>query len=521
MAAPSIDTVDAPDTALFDEGVAKLSDQYWRLNNLYWIKNEMGQRVKFRFNEVQEAVYRTLWYWNIYLKSRQHGITTFWCIYALDTCLFNGGITAAVIAHKLEDARKIFREKIKFPYENLPEEIRRHVPLDKDTGEEFVFGNGSSISVSMSSRSGTVQLLHISEFGYVCAKFPDKAQEIVNGALNSAHPGSMVSIESTAMGRSGKFYEYCTSAQKALQMKAPLGKLDFRFNFFGWFQDKKNRLDADHLVVAQRYMDYFKVLEDRHGIKLEPEQKAWYIARADKLGDDMLSEHPSTPDEAFKASVEGAYFKQQFNKIYAERRIGKIPHDPSVMVDTFWDLGVNDSTTIWFKQRVGREHHFIDYMEGSGEGLRYWKDQIDRKKDECGYRYGRHYAPHDIAGREWGNDGLTRHAAAARIGLDFEIVQVIQKTSRREEDISQIQLAREFLSLCYFDEGRCAPGIVHLESYRKEWDAIRGVFKDSPLHDEHSHGADSFLLAAVQNHMGVYDNHARRETVRRSSAGWT
>ena len=60
-----------------------------------------------------------------------------------------------------------------------------------------------------------------------------------------------------------------------------------------------------------------------------------------------------------------------------------------------------------------------------------------------------------------------------------------------------IQLARELLPRCVFDEQQCEQGIIALESYRNEWNDKLGCWRDSPLHEWASHGADAFRYLAV------------------------
>ncbi len=91
-----------------------LSNKWWRLNNLYYVINEEGQKVLFVPNEEQEKLFDDLWYLNIILKARQLGFTTFIDIYFLDEVLFNSNVEASIIAHNKEDATKIFRRKVCF-----------------------------------------------------------------------------------------------------------------------------------------------------------------------------------------------------------------------------------------------------------------------------------------------------------------------------------------------------------------------------------------------------------------------
>ena len=167
-----------------------MKDRRWRLNNLYHIIDKDGRRIPFRLNWAQEALLDGLHHQNVILKARQLGFTTFIQLFMLDACLFNSNIRAGTIAHKLDDAKTIFRDKVKYPYENLPEQLRAERPIVKDAADELLFANNSSIRVSTSMRSGTLQFLHISEYGKLCAQFPDKAREVRTGALNTVPKAS-------------------------------------------------------------------------------------------------------------------------------------------------------------------------------------------------------------------------------------------------------------------------------------------------------------------------------------------
>ena len=192
-----------------------LEDRAWRLRNLYYIKDENGKKVLFKPNIVQKFIHDNIWFFTIVPKARQLGVTTFFCILYFDQILFSENKTAGIIAHRQDDMKKIFRSKIRFAWDNLHPWLKHYIGQpDTESAYEMSFPNGSNIFVSMTTRSGTVQFLHISEFGYICQKFPEKAEEIVTGAINSVHPGNMVSIESTAAGREGHFYNFCMDADK-------------------------------------------------------------------------------------------------------------------------------------------------------------------------------------------------------------------------------------------------------------------------------------------------------------------
>jgi hypothetical protein len=188
---------------------------------------------------------------------------------------------------------------------------------------------------------------------------------------------------------------------------------------------------------------------------------------------------------SFDVPIEGAYYGKQMMQAELEGRIGNVPYEPQLGVETYWDLGMDDSMTIWFVQRLGREVRLIDYYENSGEGIAHYAEILQDKH----YVYTEHYAPHDIAVRELGT-GKSRSETAKSLGIDFE---VIPKLSVEEG----IEAARNLLSRCWFDKTKCQLGLNALNSYHKEWDEKNETWKSHPQHDWSSHGADSFRYLAV------------------------
>ena len=478
--------------ALKPEHLARLRNKFWRLNNLYWITDKRGKPVRFRMTPEQMAYFEGMHTRNIILKARQLGFTTLVCIIQLDAALFEGA-KCALIAHTLNDAKRLFREKIKYAYARLPAEIRAANPASNDAAGERVFQKGGSRYISTSFRGGTLRYLHVSEFGKICAKYPDKAREIVTGAFEAVSTDCFTTIESTAEGRAGYFFDYCQTAEKAALSGATLSQLSWKFFFFSWWMNPQYAIDQVE-PLPQRLRDYFDELEAKHSLKLSDRQKAWYQAKETTLGDDMKREYPSIPAEAFQQSVEGAYYAKQFAVLYSQRRIGQLPDNKHLPVYTFWDLGVGDSTAIWFVRVVGNEFHVIDYYENSGEGLRHYMKILKDK----GYTYAEHWAPHDIDNREFANDGKSRRQLAREgYEVDGEIYSISFNVVPKLGVDEGIELVREILPRCAFDSAKCEEGISHLEAYRKEWDAKRGCWKDNPLHDFTSHASDGFRYFAV------------------------
>jgi len=466
----------------YDELVRLLSDREWRLSHLYKIQDKDGNKVTFTPNRAQRRFYKKIWYYNIILKSRQLGFSTFILIYILDALLFNPNKSAGVIAHSLEDAKKLFRNKIKFAYDNLPPEIKQMVSAVQDSSNSMVFSNGSSISVGTSLRGGTLQYLHVSELGKIAAKYPEKAREIKTGALNTVSVGQQIFIESTAEGQGGLFYELCQYSEQLEDEGKELSAMDPRFHFFPWYEDKTYTLDFD-VPITDELQKYFDSLD----IELTKGQKAWYAKKSQSMGDDMLREFPSTSRESFQTAVEGTYFVREMSFLRKDGRIGSFSWDPAKKVYTFWDIGLSDEMSIVFMQQDGKDFNIIDYYENSGEGLQHYIDYLDSKP----YSYDEHYWPHDGVKR----DQVTAselYKTAMRLGM--KRINIVPRT---QDLASDIQATRNFLPRCRFDAIKCDILIKHLGNYRKKWNDRLGVWHDQPLHDPASHGADAFRCLAI------------------------
>ncbi|MDO8799775.1 hypothetical protein [Phenylobacterium sp.] len=208
---------------------------------------------------------------------------------------------------------------------------------------------------------------------------------------------------------------------------------------------------------------------------------------------------------AFDAAAPGAYYGAALREAEAAGRIGRVPHDPALKVDTAWDLGIDDYTAIWFFQQVGREVRAIDYFETSGEGLDAIVAQALSGKP---YVYGTHHLPHDVMVRELGAGGRSRLETLGGLGVWPICVGTAQGPDER------INAARLMIPLTWFDAEKCAVGLDRLGAYRKRWSAATRSFV-GPLHDAASHGADAFGEFAV-NRQGA----ARPKSARAQGLNW-
>ena len=469
----------------------RLSDPWWRLNNLYYIKDKKGKKVKFKPNWAQKWLYNNMWYLSIILKARQLGMTTFIQIFMLDRCLFNDNISAGVVAHKKEDAEEFFSDKIKFAYDNLPADLRKQRPATSDTARTLKFKNGSKIVVGTSMRSGTYQYIHISEFGKMCAKFPDKAEEVITGTLNTLEPGQIAFIESTAEGPFGEFYDMCRTAEDLTTAveneQTEFTSMDWKFFFFPWHKHPDYVLH-EKVEIPEKLEVYFRELRLEHNIDLRPEQKAWYVKKAAEQKDKMKQEYPSTPAEAFERSTELAIYGKALRKARQGRRICELPITRGIPVNTFWDLGRNDVTAIWFHQHVEARNYFIYYTEGRLEDLTYYVELLRDLKEEYKWYYGKHYLPHDVEVTDISAfENKSRRQILTEAGL--RPIQVVPKIRNIQDGI---ELTRRAFDSCWFDEEGCELGLRALSGYEWTYDELHKTTRKTPAHNWASNGADAF-----------------------------
>lgn len=250
---------------------------------------------------------------------------------------------------------------------------------------------------------------------------------------------------------------------------------------------------ATHIGTPKGHNAFFEIYEQASG------SADWFSAllRASETGlipQDELEDQAKrmTADQyaqefecSFEAAIQGAIYAKELAAARADGRIGRVPYDPALPVNTTWDLGVGDSTSIWFDQVVAKEVRFIDYYETSGEGLPFYAKVLQ----ERGYVYGTHTAPHDIQVREL-THGRSRLEVAKSLGINFQIAPNVAL----EDGIHALRL---LLPRCWFDEQKCKAGLEALQHYRWEHNDRLGEFKTRPVHDWSSHAADAGRYRAL------------------------
>lgn len=214
---------------------------------------------------------------------------------------------------------------------------------------------------------------------------------------------------------------------------------------------------------------------------------------------------------SFDAPMLGAFYASLMQEAADQGRIGKVHYERAVKVDTAWDLGMRDSTAIWFLQRVGREIRVIDYLESAGVGLDWYAKELSTKP----YVYGEHFLPHDVEVKELGT-GRSRLEMLRSLGIGN--IRVIPQLPVPDG----INAVRLILPRCWFDAEKCQRGILALRTYRQEWDDKLKNLKPTPFHGWESHAADAMRYAAIayrEPHVALNagDRYARKP---KSSTGW-
>lgn len=188
---------------------------------------------------------------------------------------------------------------------------------------------------------------------------------------------------------------------------------------------------------------------------------------------------------SFEAAIQGAYYAKEIAEARKEGRITKVPHEPTLPVHTFWDLGVKDYTSIGFFQIVGKEKRMIDYYQNTGYGLDHYVRVINDKP----YNYGSHNFPHDVEVKELGT-GKSRRETLESLGTQVTTVPNLSI-------MDGINAGRMVFPTLWIDENKCAEFLDAIAQYRAEWDDNRGMFKDKPYHDWTSHAADMYRYFSV------------------------
>ena len=221
-----------------------------------------------------------------------------------------------------------------------------------------------------------------------------------------------------------------------------------------------------------------------------------------------------------KLTLDGAIYAEEIKKVIKDGRRGKVEYDPARPVHTFWDLGHDDYTSITFVQQVGMEYNIINFMQDRLKKMPFYIEFLQEQK----YNYGTHYLPHD-------GDNETLAARSPKKILQGSYPGKVKIVPRPKHKVDGIRAARAVFDLCNFDEENTIDLWQCLIRYQYKVDDETGSFSREPMHDENSHGADSFQTFALHLKPETADKKKERKNTvtpsfgrsmpHRSSNGWT
>jgi len=297
-------------------------------------------------------------------------------------------------------------------------------------------------------------------------------EEVTHIPTEKLYEKLLGSVRSTVKGIKTQVYLTTNPGGQGHEWVKDRFKIDTKQNSEKFEVDGKTRIyipatihDNIHLMDADPgYLKYLENLPD--GLREQWLNGSW---------DDM--------------DIEGAYYIKQMNVAAKAGRITQVPIESKLKTFSYWDLGIADATSIWVIQAHGNELRAVAYYENSGEGLRHYVNWLHDLRDTHDFVFEGHYFPHDIRVREL-STGQSREVALRKMGINVRLVP-------NKGIMDGIEAGRNIIGRVWFDAEACKDGIKCLKNYRKEFDEKHNVFKDKPLHDWASHGADAWRYFAL------------------------
>jgi len=477
---------------LTNEQKKNLTSKLWRLNNLYTIVPKSGPKKIMKLNFSQRKILKDFKHpRKVILKSRQQGISTLYLAYNLDSCITKSHFSAGVQSYGKDEGEKL-AERAKIMWDDMPQAFKDSlgITLVRSNTTLMEFSNGSTLRIG-NFRGDTLQSLHVSELGKIAVKFPEKAKELKTGAFEAVGKGNRLTIESTAEGKHGLFYDTWKKAYIKSLANAKLSPFDFQAIFLSWIIDPDCNINEE-VEISAELEEYFKEIELRLDTKLEKTQKWWYATKLDGLGEDMKREYPSYPEEAFEQTTEGTIYKNEYNLLFKEKRIISNLAIPNYPCTVSYDLGMNDTTDLIFTQVYKGRPRIIYHYQNNGQAIEFYVDIMHKIRDQLKIGSIKVILPHDAEVREM-QTGRTRIQEFRRLG----VTAIVQK---RQSISDGIEATRQFLKVCLIDSDNCTDLISAIQVYRWKFDKRLQVFLKTPEHDDASNPCDSLRYKALGIH---------------------
>jgi hypothetical protein len=380
----------------------------------------------------------------------------------------------------------------------MPYSYREPHRLDEQTATRLGIRlyTGATVSryeVGVNFRGGTVQFLHISEWGWIQANDPARSKEILAGCLPAAEKGTIVIETTWEGGKAGDVWPFVEEALTTPPHQA--GPDTWRLLFFSWWTCPEYA--SPHGYVDEASDAYLDAKENDLDITFTEEQRKWYAGVSRKLKRLVRQEFPTTLDECWHAPVSGSIYGEEMDRVRSKGRTsGRFEFMRELPLFTSWDLGMSDYTSIWLLQPHGTELLWLDWHESEGQPASHYAGIIQKWENE--YKpITRHFLPHDADRREIGS-GLSYLDTLAKLALNN--VTVVPATTDVWWGIGQLRelLARStFHARCSrrrrsLEGGERMSGVECLEAYRRRTEAgPSGALREAPVHDHASHTADA------------------------------
>jgi hypothetical protein len=456
----------------------------WRLNNLYRIIDRNSNSIPFKLNSVQSDVLYNLHNRNLILKARQLGMSTFAVLYIVDSVLFTENLSAGIVSYSLEHAQHIFKKIIGHALDTLPDQYKRICGITQRSAREISFNNGSSIRVDTTLRGGSYPLVLISEFGKICARNPQKAEEVITGTLQAVPKDGKVIIESTGEGNEGFFAEMVMEANR--RGNENISELEYKLFFYNWLTEPSYQLH-EKVTYDVTLTDYFTKIEKELDCTINQPQRNWYAVQQRILGDKLKQEFPSTISESFLASSDAFYFAEALSTAYETNRcLYTSLYDALLPVYVSMDIGLNDLTVMIFFQVAHGEIRVIDYYEDKNKDVPFYAKFLLQDKH---YNYHTIFLPHDSTKRYNSDIQLTYERDFRRLFSGTNTQFHVLKAMDKQLSISH---AKIMIGRSVFNADRVKPLLDQLAKYRKKWNEQLGRYLEEPLHNEASNYGDAY-----------------------------
>lgn len=431
------------------------------LNNYVYIEDkENNTAIKLKLWPMQEEIIPIMIEEQkiILLKARQLGLTWLTAAYVLWLGMTKQ-LNLSLIISVSEDLSIEFLDRVYFILDRLPNYM--YPPIKSRTKQVLEFQHQQGLvsiikslpTTEMGAQSKTPNVLILDE---TCKN------RMIKGIFNSSYPG----IEAAK----GKVIVISNSIKEGA----------------GWTWTRDLYLGSMHKVN-----NFKRIFLPWQANPHRPETFKEDMIADGMAARDVAENYPDTEEQAIEdRNIIGVYYAKQLQEAREQGRICDVPYAEGHEVYTFWDLGVDDSTTIWFMQQIGLQFRFIDYYENTGMSFVHYA-RILKEKD---YLYGDHYMPHDVEQRHLGGGDSEIAKSKRQIAEDLGISPIITVPKPRDTQaiLASIENGRNVFGQCVFDAKKCHDGLMGLENYRSKWNEEKGKLGNGPEDNWAIHSADGW-----------------------------